>query len=178
MIISPKEVIDREFLSSPEKPFDLDAQLQPSGIDVRVSFVKKIDLSSVFIMSPSSFARSSKKAPLPIYWKEEDSLRYYQMRRGYAYDVQCYEWVKLPVGVVAYVFGRSTLNRNGVFARSSLYDPGFNNYVGFTVYPFVDFEVAIGERIAQIVFARAESVSSYDGQYQGRDDKKRGGLFG
>jgi deoxycytidine triphosphate deaminase len=84
---------------------------------------------------------------------------------GSIYSVETLEYAKIPENSVAMVYGRSTLNRNGILIRSSLYDSGFENYIGFTMYAFSGLRTQVGVRLAQIVFYPAEYSRLYNGQY-------------
>jgi deoxycytidine triphosphate deaminase len=95
------------------------------------------------------------------------------LRRGYAYEATCYEYVKIPKQVVAFIYGRSTLHRNGIFCRASVYDSGFEDYAGLMIFPFCDFWVEKRTRIAQIVFMQSQGDSMYNGQYGKQGRSKR-----
>lgn len=75
--------------------------------------------------------------------------------------------VTVPAGVAAFLIVRSTLNRNGLFVTSGLYDQGFNNYVGFVLRNEGPIAfIAPHTRVAQLVFVAAEdSGKMYDGDY-------------
>ena len=42
-------------------------------------------------------------------------------------------FVTVPAGLAAFLIVRSTLNRNGIFITSGLYDQGFSNNIGFVM---------------------------------------------
>ena len=74
--------------------------------------------------------------------------------------------VKLPEGVACMLIIRSTLNRNGIFLTSGLYDSGFEGPIGFTLRN--DSGVAFikrGTRVGQIMFMSSDSAGLYSGGY-------------
>jgi len=165
MILNPKTILDLGILTSPCLEVNLDQQLQPNGIDVRVDVIKKVPYNS---MAPFKLYENGKKV-VPAHhickgtlMNDEDA---FVLERGYAYSAECFEVVKIPKNVMGMVYGRSTLMRNGVFCRASVYDSGFHDHVGMMIYPFVDFWVQRGTRIAQIIFQSAKTAYQYNGQY-------------
>lgn len=77
-------------------------------------------------------------------------------------------YVSLPAGVCAWLIVRSTLNRNGLFITSGLYDQGFSGHVAGILHNRSGGAAYIdpGTRIGQIVFATADdSGVMYAGGY-------------
>jgi deoxycytidine triphosphate deaminase len=165
MILNPKLMLSSGVLTSPNLEVNLDQQLQPNGIDLRVDVIKKVPCNK---MSPFMLYKDGKKVA-PTHGACEGTLMNsndaFVLEKGYAYSAECFEMVKIPHGVMGMVYGRSTLMRNGVFCRASVYDSGYHDHVGMMVYPFVDFWVERGTRIAQIIFHSANTAHLYNGQY-------------
>lgn len=155
MILSPQLALDNNILTSPEKPFD-DDQIQQHGVDVRVHKMFKIANNSLLVVP-------GKKPDFRNMDTDEDG--YYHLRPLTAYSVLCHEFAEIPWHLGAEVIIRSTLNRNGVFGRSSWYDPGFRNYVGFTMYPFLHVMIKQDERVGQIIFTSGQPANLYNGKY-------------
>ena len=64
------------------------------------------------------------------------------------------------------MIARSTLNRNGIFITSGLYDSGFENYIGGVMHVRCGpARIERGTRIAQFIYVEAETASMYEGQY-------------
>lgn len=158
MIISPQKAIDDGTIIFPDLVLSPE-QLQPNGIDVRLMSVHELVDQDKFKLSSTNTTEFGVDALTP------DRDGWVLLRKFVPYDVVCYEYVNIPFNVAAFIFGRSTLNRHGIFIYAGLYDTGFRNRVSFTVYPFIDFECQIGSRIAQIVFVEAKSASMYHGSY-------------
>ena len=63
-------------------------------------------------------------------------------------------------------FTRSTLNRNGLFITSGLYDTGYHGVMAGVLHVGVGpARIKQGTRIGQYLSFTAENLSSYDGDY-------------
>jgi len=167
MILSPKEILDKGILTSPDLELDLENQLQPNGIDIRVRDIQRVQCN---MHTPLKlWADGRKTVPDPYTCEmtilDKEGNDEFVLNKGYAYSVECFEMVKVPRGMVALVYGRSTLHRNGVFCRASVYDSGFHDHIGLMMFPFQDAWIEVGTRIAQIVFYQAKTAHLYKGQY-------------
>lgn len=161
MIINPQTALDEKWITFPIEPLHKD-QLQPNGIDLRIRFAVKLDVKSTLTLFHSGKDPVTQLSPKTTFEGGGETVIF---ERLVPYRVETFEFVKIPKDIIAVIYGRSTLNRNGIIARSALYDSGFENYVGFAVYPFVNFAAEIGVRMAQIVFYSADTCFLYDGQY-------------
>lgn len=159
MIINPATAIANKWISFPKRQMDGN-QLQQNGIDVRLDCAYKIPVHKPFKLLVDRALHLDRYRPEESLCEGRTTI---VMERGIPYNVDCFEYVKVPRNVVAEVIIRSTLNMNGVWGRSTLYDSGFENFVGLMLYPWVPFEVHRGARIAQIIFKTAESNSLYNG---------------
>lgn len=138
-----------------------DNQIQPNGIDLRVRSVSKVlDGGNTFVLTASD-----EKIHVPKDVMKEDDLSYIEGRSGSAYIIDFEEYVEVPRGTVAFIYGRSSLNRNGLLIRSSVFDSGFKGQIGAVMYAFSSFRIQRGARLAQIVFARCDTASLYNGSY-------------
>lgn len=165
MILSPKFVVSKRILGHIDGFPLSEKQIQCNGIDVRIRNVYSLGGS----IEVNDF--SEKKIDETYFYKTKvllDDFGFYTLEKGIPYSVDCFETVNIPENVSAMIYGRSTFNRRGIFMRSSLYDSGFCNVVGFTMYPWVDCRIRVRSRVAQIVFFRSDSHNLYDGQYQKR----------
>lgn len=171
MIINPQRAIDEGWITFPEEPLN-DKQLQPNGIDIRLKIAWKIPIHKPFKLLNHKTCHLNKYRCEQSLYEDHPTMLF---ERGLAYSVESFEFVKIPNNIVGMVYGRSSLNRNGVFCRASVYDSGFEDFIGFTMYPFVPFEAHYGIRVAQIVFMEAESAHLYHGQYALKESRRRDG---
>ncbi len=83
------------------------------------------------------------------------------------------EYVKLPPDLTAFVEGRSSLGRLGLFIENAGWvDAGFEGQITLELYNANDVPIRlyVGMRICQLVFARldARPVNTYRGKYRGQ----------
>lgn len=83
------------------------------------------------------------------------------------------EYIKLPNDLTAFVEGRSSIGRLGLFVQNAGWvDPGFEGEITLEMYNASQFaiELVTGSRVGQLVFAKTgeEAVLPYAGKYQGQ----------
>lgn len=84
------------------------------------------------------------------------------------------EYVKLPNDLTAFVEGRSSIGRIGLFIQNAGWvDPGFEGRITLELYNANSLPIKLqkGRRICQLVFAKMdqEAKNPYRGKYQGQD---------
>lgn len=154
MIISPNEVIANGWIDGIKDP---EKQVQPNAIDFTVDQLFTIDSDKPFIISEEgkTMRGGSKIEVVDGYWKIPAKT---------VVDALSNIYVNLPVGVASKLIIRSTLNRNGVFLTSGLYDSGYKGSIGFAIHNNSgDMFIAPGTRIGQIEFYQAEKAGEYKG---------------
>lgn len=83
------------------------------------------------------------------------------------------EYFHLPNDLTAFVEGRSSLGRMGLFIQNAGWvDPGFHGEITLELYNAnrCAIELKAGRRIGQLVFAKMDSpaIHPYQGKYQGQ----------
>lgn len=83
------------------------------------------------------------------------------------------EYIKLPDNLTAFVEGRSSLGRLGLFVQNAGWvDPGFEGEITLELFNASRFSIELhfGDRIAQLVFARMgrNADKPYSGKYNGQ----------
>lgn len=83
------------------------------------------------------------------------------------------EWVKLPNDLTAFVEGRSSIGRLGLFIQNAGWvDPGFEGNITLELYNANSLPIQLhaGRRICQLVFCKMdhEALNPYRGKYQGQ----------
>ena len=84
------------------------------------------------------------------------------------YLARTIEEVNVPPNMAAVAMGRSTLFRAGIITSTGYVDPGYQGKIhfGFRTYE-APTKIEYGFRMIQLVFATAELVAPYNGNYQG-----------
>ncbi len=83
------------------------------------------------------------------------------------------EYIKLPNDVTAFVEGRSSIGRIGLFIQNAGWvDPGFSGRLTLELYNANSLPIRLqaGRRVCQLVFCRMDQAanSPYSGKYQGQ----------
>lgn len=83
------------------------------------------------------------------------------------------EYVKLPNNLTAFVEGRSSIGRIGLFIQNAGWvDPGFEGRITLELYNAGSLPIKLqaGKRICQLVFCKMdqEAQNPYQGKYQGQ----------
>jgi len=83
------------------------------------------------------------------------------------------EYVKLPNDLTAFVEGRSSIGRMGLFIQNAGWiDPGFEGRITLELYNASSLPIKLqaGKRICQLVFCKMDAAAEnpYKGKYQGQ----------
>lgn len=92
------------------------------------------------------------------------------------------EYIKLPNDLTAFVEGRSSIGRMGLFVQNAGWvDPGFEGEITLELFNASDNAIKLieGMRIAQLVFAQLDRPAGdpYNGKYQGQKGATGSGIF-
>lgn len=131
---------------------------QPNAVDLRVQDVFKLNNSEFRLEGDDKTHRGSEKINV-------DEFGNWNLQPG-VYEIVMENIVKIPEGYAGWVITRSTLNRNGLFITSGLYDSGYHGVMAGLLH--VRGGLAIlqrGSRVGQFLLFDAETLSMYDGSY-------------
>lgn len=143
-------------------------QVQPNAIDLKVESLMLIDDQTTFVIDEDKKLHRGSK-PVPT----KDG--YWQLEAGKRYEVIFEGVVDIAEGEAGWVITRSTLNRNGLFLTSGLYDSGYKGVMAGCLHVTSGpAQIKKGTRLGQFILFTAESLSSYDGDYgvDSEHDKK------
>jgi dUTP pyrophosphatase len=158
MIISPKTAIAEGWVTG---LYDEDEQVQPNGLDFTLDKVFEPDNNSEFLLTTSTKEHRKMSQLDPV--GEYPAL--WTLTQGH-YDGMSDMYVTVPQGVMVLTIIRSTLNRNGIFLTSGIYDSSFQGNIGFMLHvqcPVAKIEP--GSRVGQLMFFEADSATEYLGGY-------------
>jgi deoxycytidine triphosphate deaminase len=168
MILNPQQVIELGIVSNIENT----TKIQPNAID--------FTLDRIFGVNDDFFCMTNNKSKLSHIARTElvpsnisvdcnvtrtFDTNMWTLYAGGAYDCMSNLYVELPDGVAAFLYGRSTCNRNNIILRSGLYDSGFKGNVGFMLEVRQTTAIEVGTFIGQIMFVQADSAHLYAGGY-------------
>lgn len=132
--------------------------VQPNAIDLRVAKVFKIRPADFVLSETEKVHRGTdEQKPLPDgFWCLEPG----------SYEVVMENIVSVGQGEAGFVVPRSTLNRNGVFITSGLYDTGYNGAMAACIHVTSGrFWLKPGTRVAQYLIFASQQVGNYNGSY-------------
>ena len=142
--------------------------VQPNAIDVRANSLSRFKKWKWGVVSETIKTQHIDTIPeSPV--KElfgSNELFGWWLAPGECYSFSSKVWIEVPDNMVGWLISRSSLNRNGVFIQSGLYDSGFKGYIAGTMYAFNEMFIESDTRVAQFIMADAEMLHKYDGQYQ------------
>ena len=141
--------------------------VQPNAVDLRVGKIFTVTSNTFTIDEDQKQHRGSE--PVDV-----DVDGYYNLGPGH-YEVIMENEISVGDGEAGFVITRSTLNRNGVFLTSGLYDTGYAGVMAGVMHVNCGpMKIKPGTRIGQYLSWEAESLSSYDGDYgHGKDHDKK-----
>jgi dCTP deaminase len=154
-----KMLAEGSLVVAPIEPF----QIQPASIDLRLGrHFLKIDENTLESLSLD--------AELPYIQIEKDEIIIPPHSFLLATTV---ETVKIPDNVTAFVEGRSSIGRMGLFIQNAGWvDPGFEGTITLELFNAnrLPLRLGAGRRICQIVFAFMDKATRapYTGKYQGQ----------
>ena len=142
-----------------------DEQIQPNGVD--------LTLEAVFEQRESGrIGRDGKtiadRRPVPTVSTEtstESDDGVYRLSPG-GYVVRYGETVAIPEEHIGFIYPRSSLLRNSCMLDTAVWDAGYEGKGEGLLEVYHEIELEAGARIAQLVFAAADHVGTYDGSYQ------------
>ena len=163
MILSDKTI--RSLLASGQlgiSPLE-DMQIQPASVDVRLG-----NTFSVLETGSSAIVKMDSRIEYRSLTSETFILLPGQFVLG-----STMEYFRLPDNMTAFVEGRSSIGRMGVFIQNAGWvDPGFEGEITLELFNASNcaVELQAGRRVGQLVFAQLDrdAENPYRGKYQGQ----------
>ena len=137
--------------------------VQPNAVDLRLGKVFSITNNRFTISEAGKEHRGSKLI-------EPDEEFWYDLEPG-MYEVIMENVITVGTDEAGFVITRSSLNRNGVFLTSGLYDTGYSGVMAGVMHVGAGpMSIRQGTRIGQYLNFNAESLFAYDGDYGDKKD--------
>lgn len=140
-----------------------EGQVQPASVDIRLG-----NTFSIVEDSPSGIITLENE----IKYKTITTDTYILLPNQFVLATTM-EYFDLPNDLTAFVEGRSSLGRMGLFIQNAGWvDPGFKGEITLELYNAnrCAIELKAGRRVGQLVFAKMDSpaLNPYNGKYQGQ----------
>ena len=133
--------------------------IQPNAVDLRLGKVFQINDENDFTIDEEQKIHKG-STPVPLW---EDGYWYLY---GGAYEVIMENEVEVGHDECGFVITRSTLNRNGVFLTSGLYDSGYKGVMAGVIHIRAGrMKIKPGTRVGQYLCFKSQTMGSYDGDY-------------
>lgn len=147
-----------------------DGDSQPNAVDLRLGKVFKIKEELFEVTNDFKKHRGTEEL-LP------DGEGYFYLQPGH-YEVVMENVINVGADEAGWVITRSTLNRNGLYITSGLYDSGYHGVMAGVLHVTCGpAKIKQGTRIGQYLSFDAESVKMYDGSYGiGKEHDKKYGV--
>ncbi len=92
------------------------------------------------------------------------------------------EYIKIPDNITAFVEGRSSIGRMGLFIQNAGWvDPGFEGQITLELYNANSLPIRLkaGRRVCQLVFCQMDqkALTPYNGKYQGQKNTTGSRVF-
>jgi len=144
-----------------------EGDVQPNAVDLRVGSIFTINKELFTIDEEQKVHRGS--TPLEV---ADDG--YWYLEKG-TYEVLMENKINVANGEAGFVITRSTLNRNGCFLTSGLYDSGYNGVMAGVLHVEVGpMKIKPGTRVGQYLSFKAQTLHEYDGDYgDGKEHDKK-----
>lgn len=135
-----------------------EGDVQPNAVDLRLGKVFKISNNLFTIDEEQKVHRGAEPSVL-------DTDGYYTLEVG-QYEVIMENEIEVGPDEAGFVITRSTLNRNGCFLTSGLYDTGYKGVMAGVLHVNCGpMRIKPGTRVGQYLNWKAEALSKYDGDY-------------
>lgn len=163
MILSDKTILEMiEEGTLKISPLE-EGQVQPASVDIRLG-----NTFSIVKDSPSGIITLENE----IKYKTITTDTYILLPNQFVLATTM-EYFDLPNDLTAFVEGRSSLGRMGLFIQNAGWvDPGFKGEITLELYNAnrCAIELKAGRRVGQLVFAKmdSEALNPYNGKYQGQ----------
>lgn len=132
--------------------------VQPNAVDLRLAKVLRVRSDVFEISEDGKTHRGSDPVAL-------DDDGYWTLVPG-VYEIVMENIVSVGNGEAGWVITRSTLNRNGVFITSGLYDSGYHGAMAAALHVTTGtMRIKPQTRVGQYVCVQAETLKMYDGSY-------------
>jgi len=141
----------------------VEADIQPNAVDLRVSKIFSIN-QNTFVIGEDDDGKETKihRGSTEVY---PDEYGYYTLDPG-SYEVIMENIISVGADEAGWVITRSTLNRNGVYITSGLYDSGYNGVMAGALHVTRGTaRIKKGTRVGQFLLFKSQSLKKYDGDY-------------
>ena len=139
-----------------------DEDVQPNAVDLRVDKIYRMKNDNTFILGEQDgkeykYHRGSVEMPT-------DNEDYWHLAPG-TYEIVMENIIHVGADEAGWVITRSTLNRNGLFITSGLYDSGYHGVMAGALHVTAFAKIKKSARVGQFLLFKSQALKKYDGDY-------------
>ena len=139
-----------------------DEDIQPNAVDLRVDKIFRINIWKDFIIGEEDGKEVKQhRGSLEM---DPDEKGYWYLSPG-TYEIVMENIIEVGPDEAGWVITRSTLNRNGLFITSGLYDSGYHGVMAGALHVTSPAKIKKGTRVGQFLLFTSQSLKKYDGDY-------------
>ena len=143
--------------------------IQPNAFDVRLDRVFEFNEAPIDSGIQNTFSLTADDEKIHALKQELYPLSSngtFVLRKGNSYEIIFQGTIKMGATEAGWIVPRSSLNRNGIFITSGLYDAGYEGVMAACMHVMgANFTVMRGARLGQFLLFHAETAHRYSGNY-------------
>ncbi|WEU40545.1 MAG: deoxyuridine 5'-triphosphate nucleotidohydrolase [Candidatus Odinarchaeum yellowstonii] len=150
------------------KPEPEEAQIQPNGVDLRISKVyEMVDSTGGELFFSKNNRKGCDLREYPSVYDENLKGFFWRLKANSTYIIEYMEKVVIPADAMGLFFQRSSLWRlYGAVITTSVWDSGYEGYGKGLLKTTFPFSLERGTPIGQLVLFKAKAAKQYHGAYQ------------
>jgi deoxycytidine triphosphate deaminase len=135
--------------------------IQPNAVDLKVAKIFKV-LENEFKISNDE---KNHRGSVEVKTYEKEDGEWWFLYPG-TYEIIMENIISVGDDEAGWVITRSTLNRNGVFITSGLYDSGYHGVMAGALHITTGpMWIKKGTRVGQFLLFKSQALKKYDGDY-------------
>lgn len=139
------------------KPEDI----QPNAVDLRLAKIFFINDVPFIIGEENGKEVKVHRGSVEVEPDEDD---YFTLDAG-TYEIVMENMIEVGADEAGWVITRSTLNRNGLYITSGLYDSGYKGVMAGALHVTGLSRIKRGTRVGQFLLFKSQALKKYDGDY-------------
>ena len=136
--------------------------IQPNAVDLRVDKIFRMDITKAFTIGEEN--GKEHKQHRGSTELDTDAQGYWYLSPG-TYEIIMENIIEVGPDEAGWVITRSTLNRNGLFITSGLYDSGYHGVMAGALHVTASARIKKGTRVGQFLLFTSQALKKYDGDY-------------
>jgi len=136
--------------------------IQPNAVDLRVEKIFQMNITNPFIIGEVDGKEVKQHRGSTELTPDEEG--YWYLNPG-SYEIIMENIIDVGPDEAGWVITRSTLNRNGLFITSGLYDSGYHGVMAGALHVTAPAKIKKGTRVGQFLLFTSQSLKKYDGDY-------------